>query len=413
MVIPGNVEWGGGITIREDAGQSHGFHMASTSAQHNPKHRMEAGSYNAAGGREPGRPNRRLTGGVDTAATFGEMDLREGKIEATIIMRKGLARSCNLCRQSHTACEAYFSSLPEKTRHISPCTYFYIYFEKNDLNPMHSRSRPCPRCVRIGKAHLCANIPLRKRGRPKSNQRDAASSRTFPPIEPKRHLHHTRDPPTDSPRGPAPSPAAHPPPPAPGEAENRKRPTSELSGAADPTTTVRLLPTVRLLSVPPGRAAPPRILPVAISSPPSMTGASYQSSSACAAHCASGHNHYQQHQTRTKPLSACTYMHARTLFLHNSAPSPSHAGRSVFQIFPQQTLISHDFHHHHHLPLNTTGKQKRATPIASSPLLGGLHQWNVLSRPHSLSPLPPPPTLGNVKRFKLIAIVSSHDGRGS
>lgn len=77
--------------------------------------------------------------------------------------KKGIARSCNLCRQSHTACEA---------------------------------TRPCKRCVRIGKAQLCADIPLRKRGRPKTSRkapddpdRAARAGRpTFLPIEPKRPI---------------------------------------------------------------------------------------------------------------------------------------------------------------------------------------------------------------------------------
>ncbi|ELR23867.1 uncharacterized protein ACA1_123860 [Acanthamoeba castellanii str. Neff] len=77
--------------------------------------------------------------------------------------KKGIARSCNLCRQSHTACET---------------------------------TRPCKRCVRIGKAQLCADIPLRKRGRPKTSRkapddpdRAARAGRpTFLPIEPKRPI---------------------------------------------------------------------------------------------------------------------------------------------------------------------------------------------------------------------------------
>jgi len=54
----------------------------------------------------------------------------------------GMGRDFNMCRLSHTACES---------------------------------TRPCRRCVSMGKAHLCANVELRKRGRPLKSDRGAST----------------------------------------------------------------------------------------------------------------------------------------------------------------------------------------------------------------------------------------------
>jgi len=56
-----------------------------------------------------------------------------------------IAYACNMCRISHAACES---------------------------------TRPCWRCVSMGKAHLCADVVLRKRGRPRKDLAKSPSSST-------------------------------------------------------------------------------------------------------------------------------------------------------------------------------------------------------------------------------------------
>lgn len=106
---------------------------------------------------------------------------------------KLIGRACNLCRLSHTACDRSAPPMPRacvrcaSVRHSSDQGRWVVGGEwvigrwdswGRDRDGRGGRTltkcarwcasgRPCRRCVAIGKAHQCADVEMRKRGRPR------------------------------------------------------------------------------------------------------------------------------------------------------------------------------------------------------------------------------------------------------